>query len=137
MGGLWGYWVSELGEIVIVLHPEARICRASYDVRIKARGARKFVRLDGEPDGRRYRGELVVREVNCRHGPDYSRRVIAMGALRARTVPRRAARCQPRIGLSCDQFQFQLLTDRFRSLAQRRNAHVIVVWVKHTVDLRP
>jgi hypothetical protein len=26
--------------------------------------------VDGAPDGRRYRGELVVREVNCRHGPD-------------------------------------------------------------------
>jgi hypothetical protein len=26
------------------------------------------------PDGRRYRGQLVIREVNCRHGPGYNRR---------------------------------------------------------------
>jgi hypothetical protein len=31
---------------------------------------RKSVRLDGAPDGRCYCGKLVVREVNCRHGPD-------------------------------------------------------------------
>jgi hypothetical protein len=30
----------------------------------------KLVVLDGAPDCRRYRGELVVGEVNCRHGPD-------------------------------------------------------------------
>ena len=38
--------------------------------RIKPRGVGKFVVLDGAPDLRRYRGELVVRKVNCRHGPD-------------------------------------------------------------------
>ena len=39
--------------------------------------------------------------------------------------------------LGCDQFQFQLLPDRFRSLAQRRHCHVIIFWIEHTVDLRP
>jgi hypothetical protein len=52
-GWLWGRRV-ELSQ-----------CRAQ---RIEARGARKAVVFDGAPDGRRYRSELVVREVNCRHG---------------------------------------------------------------------
>ena len=39
--------------------------------------------------------------------------------------------------LSCDQFQSQLLTNRFRSLAQRRHGHVVIIRIKHTLDLRP
>ena len=30
----------------------------------------KSVVFDGAPDRRCYRGQLVVSEVNCRHGPD-------------------------------------------------------------------
>jgi hypothetical protein len=29
-----------------------------------------IVIFDGAPNGRRYRGQLVVREVNCLHGPE-------------------------------------------------------------------
>jgi hypothetical protein len=36
--------------------------------RIKARGVGKFVVLYGAPDGRCHRGELVVGEINRRHG---------------------------------------------------------------------
>ena len=36
--------------------------------RIEARGVGKSVVFDGAPDCRCYRGELVVGEVNCRHG---------------------------------------------------------------------
>jgi hypothetical protein len=38
--------------------------------RIKPRRARKPVRLDDAPDCRGNSSELVVGEVNCRHGPD-------------------------------------------------------------------
>ena len=38
--------------------------------RIEPRGVGKSVAFDGAPDCRCYRGEFVVGEVNCRHGPD-------------------------------------------------------------------
>jgi hypothetical protein len=53
-GWLWGRRRFKLGE------------RGAQ--RVEAWGARKSVRFDGASDGRRHRGEFVVREVNCRHG---------------------------------------------------------------------
>ena len=51
--------------------------------RIKTRCVRKLVVFDGAPDDRRYRGELVVGEVNCRHGPGYNRRREGLAACQA------------------------------------------------------
>jgi hypothetical protein len=48
--------------------PNADLRSWPSEQRIKARGVGKAVVFDGAPDGRRYRGVLVVGEVNCRHG---------------------------------------------------------------------
>jgi hypothetical protein len=46
--------------------------------RNEPRGVGEFVVFDGAPDCRRYRGKLVVGEVNCRHGPDYAAGIIEL-----------------------------------------------------------
>jgi hypothetical protein len=48
--------------------PNADLGSWPSEQRIKARGVGKFVVLYGAPDGRCHRGELVVGEINRRHG---------------------------------------------------------------------
>jgi hypothetical protein len=81
----------------------------------------KPVVLDSAPDGRRYRGELVVREVNCRHDPDIIDRERCLKILNPETLVREGAHTLsdflvPTLSIECEPC-------RRMGPLQRRQAH--------------